>query len=203
MTTILQIDSSILGENSVSRDLTAEAVAKLQNAHPDARLIKRDLVADETLHLSLTHMAVRQGGDAGGVEFAADMTLSSAYISELFDADILVIGAPMYNFSVPSQLKAWIDRVCVVGKTFRYDADGPKGLLQNKRVFIVSTRGGFYSGSSAAAGMDHQESYLKVVFGFMGLTDVTIIRAEGLSRGDAAKATAIAQARADITNIAA
>lgn len=112
---------------------------------------------------------------------------------------MIVIGVPMYNFSIPSQLKAWIDRVCVAGRTFQYGANGPEGLLpKGKKVFIASSRGGQYTGDSPAAFLEHQESYLKAVLGFIGLTDVTIIRAENLSRGDDAKNAALADAKGQI-----
>jgi FMN-dependent NADH-azoreductase len=110
----------------------------------------------------------------------------------------------MYNFSIPSQLKGWIDRVCVAGRTFQYGANGPEGLLpKGKKVFIASTRGGVYTGNSPAAVLEHHESYLKGVLGFIGLTDVTVIRAEGLNLGEEPKATAIAQAKAQIEALAA
>jgi len=203
MTTILHIDSSILGGYSISRSLTAGIVAKLQALHAGARVIRRDLVVDATLHLSGAHMAAFQGGEVGDAGLGQDLAVGGAYVDELFAADIIVIGAPMYNFSVPTQLKGWIDRVCVAGRTFRYGANGPEGLVFGKKVFIASTRGGVYTGDSPVAGLDHQESYLRGVLAFIGLTDVTIIRAEGLSRGEGMKAAAIAQAEQQIEALAA
>ena len=148
-------------------------------------------------------MAVFQGGDVGSSALGQDLAIGGAYIDDLFAADIIVIGAPMYNFSIPTQLKGWIDRVCVAGRTFRYGANGPEGLVKGKKVFIASTRGNVYTGDSPAAGLDHQESYLRGVLGFIGLIDVTIVRAEGLNLGEEAKAAAVAQAKAQIEALAA
>jgi FMN-dependent NADH-azoreductase len=204
MTTILHIDSSILGGYSVSRALTAEVMAKEQALHPGARVIRRDLVAEPALHLSDAHIAVFQGGEVTSAALGQDLALGGAYIDDLFAADIIVIGAPMYNFSVPSQLKGWIDRVCVAGRTFQYGANGPQGLLpEGKKVVIASTRGGVYTGDSPAAALEHHESYLRGVLGFIGLIDVTIIRAEGLNLGEEPKAAAIAGAKAQIASLAA
>ena len=202
--TILHIDSSILGGYSVSRALTAEIVAKQQALHPDSKVIRRDLLVDGAMHLSDAHIAILRGGAVDSAALGQDLAVGGAYIDDLFAADIIVIGAPMYNFSVPSQLKGWIDRVCVAGRTFRYGPNGPEGLLpKGKKVFIASTRGSVYSGSSPVAALDHQESYLKGVLAFIGLTDITIIRAEGLNLGDETKAAAVAKARAEIAALAA
>lgn len=204
MTTILHIDSSILGGYSVSRTLTNDIVAKQLALHPGARVIRRDLVVDATLHLSDAHLAVFQGGAVSSPALGEDIAVGGAYVDDLFAADVIVIGAPMYNFSVPSQLKAWIDRVCVAGRTFHYTANGPEGLLpKGKKVIIASTRGGVYTGDSPAAALEHHETYLRGVLGFIGLTDVTVIRAEGLALGDEPKAAAIAQAKAQIEALAA
>ncbi|QIZ50521.1 FMN-dependent NADH-azoreductase [Dickeya zeae] len=196
MTTILHIDSSILGSNSVSRSLTAEIVAKEVKLHPGATLLRRDLVEDELLHLGPAHLAVFQGNTPSSETLGNDIALGGAYIDELFSADIIVIGVPMYNFSIPSQLKAWLDRVLVAGRTFHYTANGPEGLLPaGKKVYIASTRGGVYSGTSPVAHLDHQETLLTAALNFIGLTDITVIRAEGLALGDDARATALASAR--------
>ena len=202
--TILHIDSSILGGYSVSRSLSAEIVARQQALHPASKVIYRDLVVDAALHLSDRHIAVFQGGAVTDPALGSDLAAGSAYIDDLFAADIIVIGAPMYNFSVPSQLKAWIDRVCVAGRTFQYGANGPEGLLpKGKKVFIASSRGGVYTGNSPAAVLEHHETYLRGVLGFIGLTDVTVVRAEGLNLGEEAKAAAIAKAKAEIASLAA
>jgi FMN-dependent NADH-azoreductase len=203
MTTILHIDSSILGGYSVSRALTADVVARQQQLHPGSRIIRRDLVVDAGLHLSDQHLAVFQGGEVTNQTLGQDLAVGGAYIDELFASDIIVIGAPMYNFSIPSQLKGWIDRVCVAGRTFRYGPNGPEGLVTGKKAFIVSTRGGVYTGNSPAAAFEHQESYLRGVLGFIGITDVTIVRAEGLNLGEEAKSAAVAQAKQQIEALAA
>ncbi|MEZ0212099.1 MAG: FMN-dependent NADH-azoreductase [Xanthobacteraceae bacterium] len=203
MTTILHIDSSILGGYSVSRALTADIVAKQQALHPGARIIRRDLVADAAMHLSDSHMAVFQGGEVGNAALGQDLATGGAYIDDLFAADIIVIGAPMYNFSIPTQLKGWVDRVAVAGRTFQYTANGPEGLVKGKKVFVASARAGVYTGDSPIAAFDHQETYLLVALAFIGLTEVTIIRAEGLAMGEEAKAAAVAGAKAQIEALAA
>ncbi len=202
--TILHIDSSILGGYSVSRALSADIVAKHLKLHPGATVIRRDLVVDTALHLSGDHLAVFQGAAPSSPAFGQDVALGGSYIDDLFAADIIVIGAPMYNLSIPTQLKGWIDRVSVAGRTFRYTEHGPEGLLpKSKKVFIASARGGVYTGSSPAAPFDHQESYLKAALTFIGLSDITVIRAEGLGLGDEAKAAAVAKAKAEIEALAA
>jgi FMN-dependent NADH-azoreductase len=202
--TILHIDSSILGPYSVSRALSAQIVDTQRGRYPTAKVIYRDLATEPTLHLSGAHLAVFQGGAAPDATLGADIAAGGAFIDDLFAADIIVIGAPMYNFSVPSQLKAWIDRVCVVGRTFRYGPNGPEGLLPaGKKVFIASTRGGVYTSDSPAAALEHHESYLRGVLAFMGLTDVTTIHAEGLNLGEDAKAAAVARAQAEVATLAA
>lgn len=202
MTTILQIDASILGEHSASRGLTAEIVARQVALHPGASVVVRDLVADALLHLSPSHLAVFQGGAPSSPELGQDIARGGAYIDELFAADVIVIGAPMYNFSIPSQLKGWLDRVLVAGRTFHYTANGPEGLLpKGKKVFIASTRGGVYSGASPLAALDHQETLLIAALNFIGLSDVTVVRAEGLALGDDTKAAALIQAKAEIDAI--
>ena len=202
--TILHIDSSILGGYSVSRSLSAAIVARQQALHPVSKVIYRDLVVDSAFHLSDQHMAVFQGGPVTTPALGADLAAGSAYVDDLFAADVIVIGAPMYNFSIPSQLKAWIDRVCVAGRTFQYGANGPEGLLpKGKKVFIASSRGGVYTGGSPAAVLEHHETYLLGVLGFIGLTDVTVVRAEGLNLGEDVKAAAISKAKAEIDAIAA
>ncbi|MFZ4833192.1 FMN-dependent NADH-azoreductase [Rouxiella sp. Mn2063] len=199
MSTILHIDSSVLGGYSVSRQLSAEIVARQEVLHPGATIIYRDLVQAPAQHLSDKHLAVFQGAEVTDAALGADLAAGGAFIEDLFAADVIVIGAPMYNFSIPSQLKAWVDRVCVAGRTFQYGANGPEGLLpKGKKVFIASSRGGFYTGDSPAAFLEHHETYLKAVLGFIGLTDVTVIRAEGLSRGDEAKNAAITGAQEQI-----
>jgi FMN-dependent NADH-azoreductase len=201
---LLHIDSSILGANSVSRALSAEIVAREKALHPGLEVIYRDLAADSRLHLSGAHLAAFQGGPVEDAALGADLATGGAYLDELFQADIIVIGAPMYNFSIPSQLKAWIDRIVVAGKTFRYGAGGPESLLpKGKKVFIASSRGSIYEPGSPAAALEHHESYLKGVLSFIGLNDVTVVRAEGLAVGPEVRAQALERARQEIARIAA
>ena len=200
---LLHIDSSVLGTNSASRALSAEIVAKQVALRPDIQVTYRDLAADAALHLSSGHLAAWQGGAVEDSVLGADLAKGGGYLEELFAADILVIGAPMYNFSIPSQLKAWIDRVVVAGKTFRYGANGVEGLLKNKKVFIASSRGNVYTTGSPAAALEHHESYLTGVLAFIGLTDVTIVRAEGLALGTEAREASMLKARANIAAMAA
>jgi FMN-dependent NADH-azoreductase len=201
---LLHIDSSVLGPQSASRALTAEIVAKQVTLHPGISVIHRDLAADSALHLSSAHLAAWQGGTVEDAALGLDIAKGGGYLEELQAADIVVIGAPMYNFSIPSQLKAWIDRVVVAGKTFRYGANGAEGLLsKNKKVFIASSRGNVYAAGSPAAALEHHESYLIGVLSFIGLTDVTIIRAEGLAFGAEAREASMLKAREHIAAMAA
>jgi len=201
---ILHLDSSILGPNSVSRAMSAEIVARQVALHPGIEVIYRDLAVDPPRHLSAAHLAAWQGAEAADKALHEDLAIGGDCVDELLAADIIVIGAPMYNFSVSSQLKAWIDRVLVAGKTFRYTESGVESLLpRGKQVFIASSRGGVYAPGSPAAAMEHHETYLRAVLGFIGLTDVTIVRAEGVALGADARAAAIANARAGIAALAA
>jgi FMN-dependent NADH-azoreductase len=201
---LLHIDSSVLGAGSASRELTADIVARQVKLHPRLEVIYRDLATDAALHLSPAHLAAWQGQTVTDAQLGADLTKGGAYLQELFDADIIVVGAPMYNFSIPSQLKAWIDRVVVAGKTFRYGANGAEGLLSNaKKAFIASSRGNVYAPGSPSAPFEHHESYLTSVLRFIGLTDVTVVRAEGLAFGPEARQAAMGKAREQIAAIAA
>ncbi len=201
---LLHLDSSILGSNSVSRALSADIVARETALHPGIEVVYRDLATDSALHLSGAHLAAWQGGAVEDAVLGRDLANGGAYIDELFAADIIVIGAPMYNFSIPTQLKAWIDRVVVAGKTFKYGANGPEGLLpKGKKVFIASSRGGVYAPGTPGTALEHQETYLIGVLAFIGLTDVTVVRAEGIAFGPEARAAAIAKAQAEIAAIAA
>lgn len=201
---LLHIDSSVLGPHSASRALSAEIVARQVALHPGITVVHRDLATDAALHLSSAHLAAWQGGPVEDALLGADLAKGGAYLEELLAADIIVIGAPMYNFSIPSQLKAWIDRVVVAGKTFRYGPNGAEGLLsKHKKVFIASSRGNVYSPGSPVAALEHHESYLTAVLSFIGLTDVTFVRAEGLAFGAQAKEAAMSKARENIAAMAA
>ena len=196
---LLHVDSSITGAQSVSRQLTAEIVAKLRQVTPDLDIIYRDLAAKPVPHLSGSILAARQ--PAAGQPSAAvnhDFVLSAKVLDEFLAADIVVIGAPMYNFGVPSQLKAWIDCLAVSGKTFRYTETGVEGLAGGKRVIIASSRGGFYTGSSPIASLDHQEAYLTGFFGFLGVTDIALVRAEGVNVSPEQRQRGIESALAEV-----
>jgi FMN-dependent NADH-azoreductase len=193
---LLHIDSSPLGGNSVSRELTQRIVAQWKALHPHAKVDYLDLAKDAPSHLSMDSLGFRLGPNAGGLSDVQrrENEISERLVTQFLAADVVVIGAPMYNFSVPSQLKAWIDRIAQAGRTFTYTDKGPKGLAGGKTVIIASSRGGMYSTNPAMASLDHQESYLKTVFGFIGITDVRFVRAEGVAMGDAAKAQALSGA---------
>ncbi len=201
---LLHIDSSVLGPNSASRALSAEIVARQVALHPGLTVTHRDLGADAALHLSSAHLAAWQGAAIEDAVLGADLAKGGSYLEEILGADIIVIGAPMYNFTIPSQLKAWIDRVVVAGKTFRYSASGAEGLLsKDTKVYIASSRGNVYTAGSPVAALEHHESYLTGVLSFIGLTDLTIVRAEGLAFGAEAKEAAMSKARENIAAIAA
>jgi FMN-dependent NADH-azoreductase len=196
---LLHIDSSILSGNSTSRLLSAEIVTAWRPAHPDTSVDYLDLAVDTPSHFSADALGIKTGVQAQPTEAQLrENTLSEKLVSQFLAADVIVIGTPFYNFSIPTQLKAWIDRLAQVGRTFKYTEKGPVGLAGGKTVIVASTRGGAYSTSEGGQAMEHQESYLKVIFGFFGITDVRFVRAEGLAMGDEARTKALAAARADI-----
>lgn len=196
---LLHVDSSILGANSVSRLLTSEIVAAWVASHPDTQVEHLDLAANAPAHLDIDSIAVKTGLQTEPTEAQRrENAISEQLVSQFLAADVLVIGAPLYNFSIPTQLKAWIDRLAQIGRTFKYTDKGAVGLAGGKTVIVASSRGGVYSTSEGGQAMEHQESYLKVVFGFFGITDVRFVRAEGVAMGEAPKAAALASARASI-----
>jgi Acyl carrier protein phosphodiesterase len=195
---LLHLDSSALGAASVSRQLTAEIVARQRALHPDIQVTYRDLGADPALHLTGAHMAIRAGASNKDASIEADLIKGNTYLDDLLAADIVVICAPMYNFSIPTPLKSWVDRIAVAGKTFQYTATGPLGLLKGKKAFIASARGSVYAAGTPAAANEHQESYLIGLLSFLGLTDVKVVRAEGLAFGPEAKQASVASALEDI-----
>ncbi|MGE8209302.1 MAG: FMN-dependent NADH-azoreductase [Stenotrophomonas rhizophila] len=200
---LLHLDSSMLGAASVSRQISREIVSRLKHLHPGAVVITRDLASDPALHLSSAHLAAFQGAQTDNSALTADLVKGGAYIQELLEADVLVIGAPMYNLTIPTPLKAWIDRIAVAGKTFRYTETGPEGLLKGKRAFIASARGSVYNPDSPMAALEHQESYLLGLLGFLGVTDVEVVRAEGIAYGPEARGEAVRQAQDAIAKISA
>ena len=175
--TILHIDSSITGEASVSRQVSAAIVAALSATEPAATIVRRDLAAAPLPHLTLDAFADR------------------AVLDEFLATDTVVIGAPMYNFTLPTQLKAWLDRILVAGETFRYTANGPEGLAGGKRVIVALARGGFYGADAPTRAFEHLETYLRTAFGFIGITP-EFVAADGIATGAEAREAALSQALA-------
>lgn len=203
--TLLHIDTSILGGHSVTRDLTGLIVERVKGS--GETVVYRDLAAEALPHVTPVSIpsAHALAAAAGPLEGDAARTRaeSDAILREFLDADTIVIGVPMYNFTVPSQLKAWIDCIVIPGTTVRYGANGPEGLATGKRVIAAIARGGFYGKETAMASAEHAESYLRLVFGFVGVTDLEFVVAEGLSQDKASKAEAVASARAAAGQLAA
>ena len=202
MKKLLHVDSSILGQGSVSRDLSADVVTTFRFQHPNLVVARLDLAATPIGHLTGAHLAAAQGAPVDDA-VKSDVALGQLALEEFLAADIVVTGAPMYNLGIPSQLKAWIDRISVAGKTFRYGEHGPVGLCGGKKLVIASSRGGVYSEGSPASLFDHQETYLKAAFGFLGITDITFIRAEGVAMGPEARSVALASAKKETDALAA
>ncbi len=190
-TNLLHIDASVLGDHSVSRQVSGAVVARLKAANPDLTVVYRDLAAAPLPHLTGLHLAAGQGADVPE-QIQKEHADAQAALAEFLAADVVVIGAPMYNFTLPSQLKAWIDRILIAGQTFRYTASGPEGLAGGKRVIVAISRGGFYGEANAAA--EHVESYLKTVFGFIGVTDLEFIAADGIQIGPEQRAKSVSGA---------
>ena len=194
---LLHIDSSILGDNSASRQLSREVVKAWQAAEPGVEVSYRDLASEAINHFSAATLVA--AGTPAELRDAAqkhEAELSAATLAQFLEADAVVIAAPMYNFTIPTQLKAWIDRIAVAGQTFRYTEAGPEGLCGGKKVVIVSTSGGIHAGQ--ASGIAHEE-YLKLVLGFLGITDIEIVRAEGLAYGEEVRNNAMTAAQAKIS----
>jgi FMN-dependent NADH-azoreductase len=179
---LLHIDSSVLGPNSVSRQISAAIVDRLRKATPHLDIVYRDLTSTPLAHLSGPHLAAAQGA-APEAALQLDIAAGQAVMDEFLAADTVVLGAPMYNFTIPSQLKAWIDRIVVAGKTFKYGAQGAEGLAGNKRVIIAISRGGFYGAGTPAAAGEFVETYLRWVFGFIGVKNFEFISADGVQVG--------------------
>lgn len=198
---LLHIDASILGANSASRQVSQAVVDRLKAVTPDLTVTYRDLASEPLSHLSGVHLAAAQGAVPEAPDVQKDVQASQAALEEFLAADVVVIGAPMYNFTMPSQLKAWIDRIVVAGKTFRYGASGPEGLAGNKRVVIAISRGGFYGAGAPAAAFEHLETYLRGVFAFIGVTNLEIIVAEGLNIGPDERRKAIEAALKTATGL--
>ncbi len=200
---LLHIDSAITGDQSVSRQLTARTVAAWVAAHPGTQVQYLDLAQDAPPHLSAESLGFRTGQAAATEAERRENALSEALVSQFLAADVVVIGAPLYNFTIPTQLKAWIDRLAQAGRTFKYTEQGPVGLAGGKTVIVALSRGGVYSTSDAGRAMEHQESYLQTVLGFFGITDVRFVRAEGVAMGPEPRAQALAGADSEIRALAA
>lgn len=195
---VLHIDSGLF-DQSVSRQLSTAIVDQLRTSQPRLQVVYRDLAANPPGHLSAAALAAGSvPAEQRSAEQRAEVELTDTLLQEFLAAEVLVIGAPMYNFGIPSQLKAWFDRVLKAGVTFRYTEQGPVGLAGDKQVIIASARGGLYGDDAPA---DFQESYLRTLLGFAGITDVSVVRAEGVNLGDAPRQQALAQAHAAIADI--
>ena len=198
---LLHIDSSVLGPHSVSRKVSAAIVDRLRQATPGLQIVYRDLSATPLSHLTGSHLAAAQGAVAPDAALQRELAAGQAVLEEFLAADIVVLGAPMYNFTIPSQLKAWIDRIVISGKTFKYGAQGPEGLAGNKRVIIAISRGGFYGAGTPAAALEHLETYLRGVFGFIGVANPEFIFADGIQVGPEHREKALANALQAATNL--
>jgi FMN-dependent NADH-azoreductase len=190
---LLHLDSSVLGPHSVSRQISAAAVERLRQANPGLAVTYRDLSATPLGHLTGSHLAAGQGATPEP-SLRDDIAAGHAVLNEFLAANIVVIGAPMYNFTLPSQLKAWIDRILVAGKTFKYSAAGVEGLAGNKRVIVAISRGGFYGAGTPMAALEHLETYLRGVFGFIGVANLEFIPADGIQIGPEHREKAVAGA---------
>lgn len=199
---LLHIDSSVLNDNSVSRQLTARVVAQLRASQPDIDVTYRDVGTDAPAHLSAEVLATRfVPAEHWTGEQKREAALTETLLQEFLAADVIVIGAPMYNFSIPTQLKAWIDRIAQAGRTFKYTETGAVGLAGGKKVIVASSRGGVYSSSDAMRAMDFQEDYLRTVLGFLGITEVSVVRAEGVNLGPEVKVKSLQAAKQEIDGL--
>lgn len=199
---LLHVDSSILGPHSVSRALSAAIVEKYRTDHPQAAFTYRDLADSPLPHLSgQAAAASRMQAPADDPAVKAELALGATVLEEFLAADVIVLGVAFYNFGIASQLKAWVDRIAVPGKTFRYTENGPEGLAKGKRVIMAIARGGIYGAGSPAASFEHAESYLRSVFMFAGVTDIEVIAADGLAVSKESRALAISEARRHIDRL--
>ncbi|MEB0008441.1 FMN-dependent NADH-azoreductase [Pseudomonas sp. MH9.2] len=199
MSRVLIIESSARQQDSVSRQLTQQFISQWQVAHPADQITVRDLAINPVPHLDSTLLGgwMKPAEQRNETEQLA-LERSTQLTDELVAADVLVLAAPMYNFAIPSTLKAWFDHVLRAGVTFKYGETGPQGLLIGKRAYVLTARGGIYAGSS----LDHQEPYLRQVLGFVGIHDVTFIHAEGLNMGGDFLEKGLNQAKAKLAQVA-
>ena len=204
MGTLLFVSSSLMGDKSQSRQVAADYLAAARAANPGLMVVERHLTPDNIPHLGMDALAgFGATPDARTAAQTAAVKLADTIIEEVEAADTIVLAVPMYNFSVPSTLKAWLDHLARAGRTFKYTANGPEGQLKNKRVIVVESRGGFYTGDSPAKAMDFQEPYLRAFFGFLGITDVSFVQVEGQAIGPDVAAKGLAAAKTAVTKLAA
>jgi FMN-dependent NADH-azoreductase len=193
MKTLLHVKSSIFGDDGQSAQLADRLIKRWLQQNPEGRVVVRDLAAEPIAHFDMqTIAALSAEAEQRSPEQQAIVALSDQLITELQEADVLVLAAPMYNFAVPSQLKAWFDQIAKNGVTFRYTEQGPVGLLQDRPVYVLATRGGQYR----EAGLDFQVPWIKLILGFVGLKQVEVVYAEGLNMAGAD--VAIEQARVEL-----
>jgi len=197
---LLHIDAGITGPAAVSRQVSAAIVDSLAHANPGLEVVRRDLDADPIPHLDSRNVGALRAIDGEGLQ--GEAARNAAILKEFLDADVVVLGAPMYNLGIPSLLKAWFDRILVAGKTFRYTAEGVEGLAGDKTVIIASARGGLYAPGTPQAAADFHEPYLRGLFGFIGIRNVTIVRAEGVNISPEFRESALKAAFASAAEVA-
>jgi FMN-dependent NADH-azoreductase len=201
MANLLFVTCSLFGERSKSRQLAVEFIAAWRRRHPDTSVVEHDLFSAPIAHLTAVEFEARRISAEQCTDAVVEARArGEREIARLEHADVIVIAAPMTNFSIPSTLKTWIDHVVCAGRTFRYGPSGPEGLLKNKQVFVISARGGVYSGGGSRSASDHFEPYLRCILGYIGLTDVTFIPVEGQGKSETAIA-GVASARESIQRI--
>ena len=201
MSTLLVLNSSASGAASVSKQLIEETVTRLRGQNPALKVVERDLGTSPVPHLTADSAAAIRGAEPANEAQKQAKALSDTLVDELKAADVVVIGAPMYNFGIPSTLKSWFDHVLRAGVTFKYGETGPVGLLEGKRAVVVLSRGGLYS-SGPAQPLDSQEPHLRTMLGFIGISDITFVRAEKLGYGPEARQQAINDAQAELAKVA-
>ena len=199
MSNVLIIESSARQQDSISRQLTQQFISHWQAAHPADRITLRDVALNPVPHLDANLLVGwMKPADQRNDDEQVSLDRSNELTDELLAADVLVMAAPMYNFAIPSTLKAWLDHVLRAGVTFKYTDTGPQGLLTGKKAYVLTARGGLYAGSTT----DHQEPYLRQVMAFNGIHDVTFIHAEGMNLGGDFQEKGLNQARSRISEIA-
>lgn len=197
---VLQINTSLSGNHSQSTRLAAEFAASLAAQQPGSRVAVRDVAAEPVPHLDGARFgAFIAGPEERTPQQQAVVDYSDALIAELKRADVLVLGLPMYNFGVPSQLKSWFDHIARAGQTFRYTANGPEGLIKGKKAYVFATRGGLYAGTK----LDTQTNYVRDFLRFIGIDEVEFVYAEGLAISETSKQESLTRAQAQIERLAA